>query len=419
MIARTLNHQIPGFAALSIITLAIIGLAIGCNAIPESARVEVATPNPPTEPLERFGLLWEAFDSDSGVIASGQSLSHILSPAGMSAGEIARLTQATNDEYDVRNMRSGKSWWIAYDRDSSATAAHFIYQRNAREYARFSLQEPYAVALESLTADTLIQRTKGTIENSLYVDLDRLGAPTSLALAMANVYAWTVDFSRLQKGDDFDVMYERTYVNGEPMGMPRVIACHFQHRGRALPAFRYDQGEGYDYFDEAGQSLRKAFLKSPVEFSRISSHYNLKRFHPILQKTKAHYGTDYAAPKGTPILAVGDGVVSKSSYTKGNGKYVKIRHNKTYETQYLHMSRRAVSAGESVKQGQVIGYVGSTGLATGPHVCFRFWKNGKQVNHLREEFPPSTPIEKDKMNAFQATVQELSTAISALSVARK
>ena len=165
--------------------------------------------------------------------------------------------------------------------------------------------------------------------------------------------------------------------------------------------------------------MRKAFLKSPVEFSRISSHYNLKRFHPILQKTKAHYGTDYDAPKGTPILAVGDGVVSKSSYTKGNGKYVKIRHNKTYETQYLHMSRRAVSAGESVKQGQVIGYVGSTGLATGPHVCFRFWKNGKQVNHLREEFPPSTPIEKEKMNAFQATVQELSTAISALSVARK
>jgi murein DD-endopeptidase MepM/ murein hydrolase activator NlpD len=411
--------MIARFIHLHIFVCAAVILAMSCGETTESGRAANNEPTVPVKPIERFGLLWEAFDIDSGVVASGQSLSHILSPAGMSAGEITLLAQATETEYDVRSMRSGKSWWITYDRDSSATATHFIYQRNAREYARFSLQQPYDVALESLPADTLIQRTKGTIENSLYVDLDRLGAPTTLALAMANVYAWTVDFSRLQKGDEFDVMYERTYVNGKPMGMPRVIACHFQHRGKELPAFRFDQGEGFDYFDEAGQSLRKAFLKAPVEFSRISSRYNLKRFHPILQKTKAHYGTDYAAPKGTPIISVGDGIVSKSSYTKGNGKYVKIRHNNTYETQYLHMSRRAVSAGEHVKQGQVIGYVGSTGLATGPHVCFRFWKNGKQVDHLREEFPPSTPIMANQMDAFQATVQELSMAIDNLNIATK
>lgn len=411
--------MIARFIHLHVFVCAAVILAMSCGETAESRRAANNEPTVPVKPIERFGLLWEAFDIDSGVVASGQSLSHILSPAGMSAGEITLLAQATETEYDVRSMRSGKSWWITYDRDSSATATHFIYQRNAREYARFSLQQPYDVALESLPADTLIQRTKGTIENSLYVDLDRLGAPTTLALAMANVYAWTVDFSRLQKGDEFDVMYERTYVNGKPMGMPRVIACHFQHRGKELPAFRFDQGEGFDYFDEAGQSMRKAFLKAPVEFSRISSRYNLKRFHPILQKTKAHYGTDYAAPKGTPIISVGDGIVSKSSYTKGNGKYVKIRHNNTYETQYLHMSRRAVSAGEHVKQGQVIGYVGSTGLATGPHVCFRFWKNGKQVDHLREEYPPSTPIMANQMDAFQATVQELSMAIDNLNIAAK
>ena len=411
--------MITRFLNLQVFVCGCIFLAMGCGLAPESREAANNEPAVADKPLERFGLLWEAFDVDSGVVASGQSLSHILSPAGMTAGEITLLAQATHSEYDVRNMRSGKSWWIAYDRDSSSSAAHFIYQRNAREYARFSLQKPYQVTLESLPADTLIRRTKGTIENSLYVDLDRLGAPTTLALAMANVYAWTVDFSRLQKGDEFDVMYERTYINGEPMGMPRVIACNFQHRGKELPAFRFDQGEGFDYFDEAGQSLRKAFLKAPVEFSRISSRYNLKRFHPILQKTKAHYGTDYAAPKGTPIISVGDGVVSKSSYTKGNGKYVKIRHNNTYETQYLHMSRRAVSAGERVTQGQVIGYVGSTGLATGPHVCFRFWKNGKQVDHLREEFPPSTPIMDNQMEAFQATIQELNAAIGSLKVEAK
>jgi murein DD-endopeptidase MepM/ murein hydrolase activator NlpD len=174
-----------------------------------------------------------------------------------------------------------------------------------------------------------------------------------------------------------------------------------------IPAYRYDQGNGHDYFDDTGASLRKAFLKAPVEFSRISSRYNLKRFHPVLNRVKAHLGTDYAAPHGTPILAVGDGVVTKSGYTSGNGNYVKLRHNGTYETQYLHMSKRAVRVGESVRQGQVIGYVGATGLATGPHVCFRFWKNGKQVDHLREEFPPSEPIEAAHAATFEATVKTL------------
>ena len=174
--------------------LAAILLALGCGSGTNPSAENAEIPAPPVEPLVRFGLLWEAFDVDSGVVASGQSLSHILLPAGLSPGQITLLAQASEDEYDVRNMRSGKPWWIAYDRDSTAKASHFIYQRNAREYARFDLQEPYAVSLESLPADTLIHRTIGTIENSLYVDLERLGAPTLLALAMANVYAWTVDF---------------------------------------------------------------------------------------------------------------------------------------------------------------------------------------------------------------------------------
>ena len=279
------------------------------------------------------------------------------------------------------------------------------------DYAVFPLDSPYGVKLGTLPTDTVIERAKGIIKEALYLDLERSGAPTSLALSMASVYAWTVDFSRLQKGDAFDIIYERTYVAGKPTGMPRVVACHFEHRGQSLPAYRFDQGEGMDYFDSEGQSLRKAFLKAPVEFSRISSRYNLKRFHPVLNKMKAHYGTDYAAPSGTPIIAVGDGVVTKSAYTSGNGKYVKIRHNETYETQYLHMSRRAVHVGERVRQGQTIGYVGSTGLATGPHVCFRFWKNGKQVDHLREAFPPSTPIKDDHIADFEETMTRLRLAI--------
>ena len=361
---------------------------------------------PPHVPIERFGVVWEGLEVDSGTVQPGHSLSHILGPAGVSAGAITNLANETKSTYDVRNIRAEQPYWIAFDEDSVQPARYFVYQRNATQYARFDLRPPYGVTLESYPTDTLIERAQGVIESSLYVDLERVGAPTNLALSMAAVYAWTVDFSRLQEGDAFDVLYERVYVNDQPVGMPRVIVCHFEHRNRMLPAYRFDQGAGDDYFDEDGNSLRKAFLKAPVEFSRISSRYNLKRFHPILNRTKAHYGTDYAAPTGTPILAVGDGVVTKSSYTKGNGKYVKIRHNSTYETQYLHMSKRAVTAGERVRQGQVIGYVGSTGLATGPHVCFRFWKNGKQVDHLKEDFPPSEPIEDGQMDAFQAAVTE-------------
>ena len=360
----------------------------------------------PRVPPERFGVIWDWMAVDSGTVQSGHSLSHILGPAGVSAGAIATLAIEAQSIYDVRNIRARQPYWIAFDGDTVQPARYFIYERNATQYARFDLRPPYGVTLGSYASDTLIERAQGVIESSLYMDLERIGAPTNLALSMAAVYAWTVDFSRLQEGDKFNVLYEHVYVNKQPVGMPRVIVCHFEHRGRKLLAYRFNQGKGDDYFDENGNSLRKAFLKAPVEFSRISSPYNLKRFHPILNRTKAHYGTDYAAPKGTPILAVGEGIVTKSSYTKGNGKYVKIRHNSTYETQYLHMSKRAVNVGENVSQGQVIGYVGSTGLATGPHVCFRFWKNGKQVNHLKEDFPPSEPIESGQMDAFRTTVAE-------------
>ena len=239
--------------------------------------------------------------------------------------------------------------------------------------------------------DTLYARAIGTIENSLYMDFDKAGHPTNLAVAMANVYAWTIDFSRVQKGDTYDVLYRREVVNGRPVGMPVVLSSTFSHWDRPLDAYRFEDNGIAGYYDLEGGSLQKVFLKAPVEFSRISSRYNPKRFHPVLKKVKGHFGTDYAAPQGTPIVAVGDGVVTKSSYTSGNGKFVKIRHNGTYETQYLHMSKRAVKKGQRVKQGEVIGYVGQTGLATGPHVCFRFWKHGKQVDHLREDFPLLIP----------------------------
>ena len=343
-----------------------------------------------------------ALSIEAGTVRSGQSLSHLLSPAGVSAQMLHAMATGEREAFDVRRMKAGNDWSLFSGPDG--TPRHFAYTISSKEYVVFDLTDQGRARRGQFPSETRRGYVEGEVRGSLYQVLEDEGHSTTLALAMSQVYAWTIDFSRIQAGDRFRILYDRDWVDGKAVGMPRVLAAEFVHRGRNFPAYAYDQGDGTDHFDETGASLRKAFLKAPVEFSRISSRFDKKRFHPVLKKVKAHLGTDYAAPHGTPIVAVGDGVVIKASYTKGNGKYVKIRHNGTYTTQYLHMSRRNVKEGQAVRQGDVIGYVGSTGLATGPHVCFRFWKNGQQVDHLREEFPPSTPIESDHVDRFADAV---------------
>jgi len=372
-------------------------------------------------PDMRFGVKWEFVKVDSGKVKSGQSLSHLLDGTGFGQSNIAILAENSKKVWDVRYMRADHRWWLAYEfvldsltNDEKQQPKWLVYERNPKEYALFSLGDTLGVKLGAYPVDTVYARALGTIEKSLYLDFEATNQPTNLAVAMANVYAWTIDFSRVQQGDSYDVLYSREMVNGQTVGMPTVLASTFTQRNRPQSAFRFETSEGTRYFDEEGASLQKAFLKAPVEFSRISSRYNPKRFHPILKKVKGHFGTDYAAPEGTPIVAVGDGVVTKSSFTSGNGNYVKIRHNSTYETQYLHMSKRAVNEGQRVSQGEVIGYVGQTGLATGPHVCYRFWKNGQQVDHLLEEFPPSEPIAPELQEQFQLVVNQFEEARNSL-----
>jgi len=355
----------------------------------------------------RFGLKTDSLQwlVSEGQVRSGQSLSHLLSPVGVSPSTLHHIATAHRDEYDVRRMREGRPWWLFYSKEDS-TAHHFVYGIDEREYVVFDLKGDLGVSRGRYPTETRRKFVAGEVMGSLYQTLEDAGHTTTLAYSMSQVYAWTIDFSRIQPGDHFRILYARDWVSDQPVGLPRIVSAEFIHRGRNFPAFAFDQGDGADYFDETGASLRKAFLKSPVEFSRISSRFNKRRFHPVLKKVKAHLGTDYAAPHGTEIVAVGDGVVTQASYTKGNGKYVKIRHNDTYTTQYLHMSRRNVKEGQAVRQGDVIGYVGSTGLATGPHVCFRFWKNGAQVDHLKEDFPPSTPIREEASVAFRKLCAE-------------
>jgi len=249
-----------------------------------------------------------------------------------------------------------------------------------------------------------LKRTaSGIISSSLWNTLTANNLSPELAIRLSEVLAWEVDFYRIQKGDRFKVVYEESFVGDKSAGIPRIDAVYFVHQGREILGFHFEADTISGFFNPQGENLRKVFLKAPLEFGgRISSRFSHSRMHPILNHRRPHYGTDYAAPHGTPILAVGDGVVTEAAYNSGNGNYVRIRHNSVYDTQYLHMSRfgAGIRPGTRVTQGQVIGYVGATGLATGPHVCFRFWKNGQQVDHLREEFPSADPLHPDYHEMF-------------------
>jgi murein DD-endopeptidase MepM/ murein hydrolase activator NlpD len=343
-------------------------------------------------PTFEYGIQTDSFIVHKGTIQPNEFLANILLKYKIPYTEIDRLVKEAEGVFNVKNLHVGKNYTIMCSNDSLGKAQCFIYEPNAVEYVVFDMRDSLRIYKERREITTEIRTASGVISSSLYKTLQDEKVSPVLAIEMANVYAWSIDFYRIQENDWFKVMYEEKFVDGQSIGIGKVIAAEFSHEKRSYHAYYFEQDSVGDYFDAKANSLRRAFLKSPLEFGRLTSGFTMKRFHPVQKRNKPHLGTDYAAPKGTPILATGNGVVIASAHSVYNGNYVKIKHNSTYTTQYLHMTKRAVNNGQSVKQGDVIGYVGSTGLATGPHVCYRFWKNGKQVNHLNEDFPPSEPI---------------------------
>lgn len=400
------------------ITLSFLGVWLwqGCGHISHNELniSHMGDEDPPA--LMVYGFNLNEFEVNEGTINDGEFFSEILSRYSVEQGDLHALATNARDTFDVRKIRAGHKFMVLSEKDSSGSPQYFIYEKDQEDYVVFCLQDSLYAYCGKKPVQLLEREVAGQIESSLYDALTERNIPAELAMKMADLYAWTIDFYRIQKGDYFKMIFEERLVDGNSIGAGTIKAALFNHKGEEFYAFNYDAGEGNEYFDEKGRSLRKAFLKAPLKFSRISSRYTMKRFHPVLKRYKAHLGTDYAAPHGTPILAVGDGTVIKSEFAGGNGNYVKIRHNSVYETQYLHMSKRAVKAGERVKQGQVIGYVGSTGLATGPHVCFRFWKNGAQVDHLAEKFPESFPVPEEKMGDFRAKMNPIKTRLSLISL---
>jgi murein DD-endopeptidase MepM/ murein hydrolase activator NlpD len=345
----------------------------------------------------RFGFNLNDFHVSQATIEPNQFLADILLLHKVDYQTVAELAEKAKPVFDVRSLRAGKPYYIL-NADTSDRADYFIYEPNAISYVVYDIRNK-----EVTRTDREITRVKktasGTITSSLWKTMMDQNLDYELAAKMEDALAWSVDFHHIQPGDLFKAYYEELYVDDVRVGVGDLHAAYFRNSNNDYYAIKY-ASENYDgFYDLEGRPMKKVFLKAPVKYTRISSRYNLSRFHPVLRRVKAHLGTDYAAPYGTPIYAVANGVVTKASYTKGNGNYVRIRHDKIYETQYLHMQgfAKGISSGVQVKQGQVIGYVGSTGLATGPHVCFRFWKNGKQVNHLNLNLPEPEPMAREEL----------------------
>ena len=374
-----------------------------------------------TVPLNYFvanGIVADSLLLYEGIIKKNQNLSEILLKFNISYALIAQLANKSKEVFEVRKFVVGKKYNVFYSNDTLQKAISFIYEIDAANYVVYNMLDSIRIYRERKEVDTEIMMASGEITSSLWQTMADNNINSNITVNLSEIYAWAIDFYRIQKGDYFKVLYEEKFVDGESVGIGKVIAAYFNHYNHDYYAVYFEQGEAADYFDENANSLRKAFLKAPLKYSRISSRYSMKRFHPVQKRYKAHLGTDYAAPRGTPIMSTGDGVIQKSGYSKGNGNYVKVRHNSVYSTQYLHMNKikSGIRKGVRVRQGDVIGYVGSTGLATGPHVCYRFWKNGRQVDALKVSVPPSLPVEKKYRSEYEKVRDEMIQKLRGLDV---
>lgn len=358
-------------------------------------------------PSTLYGIVVDDHTVIEEKVKRNQFLGDILSTYQVPVKLIHQVSQLPRSVFDVRKIVPSRKYTLICSQDSLPKAKAMIYEPNEIDYIIFRFEDSLHVDVCQREVTYQEREISGEISSTLSQTIEEMGISHELTNKFVDIFAWQVDFQRLQVGDQFKLIYEEILVEGKPIGIREIKGIYFHHFGNDYYAIPFDQGNGMDYFDEEGKSLRKALLKYPIEFTRISSRYSGRRFHPVQKIFKAHLGTDFAAPTGTPIRTVGDGIVEEAQYKSNNGNYIKIRHNSTYTTQYLHMSKIAsgISPGTRVRQGQTIGYVGSTGLATGPHLCYRFWRNGVQVDALRVELPPSEPIKEEYSLAFN-TIKE-------------
>ncbi len=381
-------------------TLLVMILLASCKEekpIPLEPEIAEIQGNEKLQVVKEFGFNLENFNVIQDTVRNGDSFGELMLANKVGYPKIAKVSEEYKDTFDVRKIRAGKPYLILKSKDTLEAVQVFIYQNDRINYTVVDFRDTVIAYKDRKEVKYVEREASGVIETSLSDAIIEQNIDYYITHELSEIYAWTIDFFRLQKGDKFKIIYKEKYINDTIYaGSEPIEAAYFEHNGTPLYAFAYENDSLkniIEYFDDEANNLRRTFLRAPVKFSRISSRYNLKRrIRYYGYKVRPHKGTDYAAPIGTPIMATADGTVTESSRKGGNGKYVKIRHNGTYSTQYLHMRKQNVKRGEFVRQGDVIGWIGMTGNTGGPHVCYRFWRNGRQVDPLREELPAAEPL---------------------------
>jgi murein DD-endopeptidase MepM/ murein hydrolase activator NlpD len=392
-----------------ILNLLFILILPSCNNISEkkSSLIIPATDtikkNQDRDTTKLFGIPVGAYKIITGKIRPNRFLPDILTQYGIILQEIDIVVRNSSKIFDVRNMRSGNNYTVLTGRDSIGKARYFIYEHDPSIFYIFSFNDSLNITLYRQKVNSVIKFDSGKIESSLWNAMIESKLNPELATSLSDIYAWTIDFFGLQKGDEFKVIYEEKYTGNYSMGIGRIYGAEFDHSGKKIFAIPMIQEGKESFYDIEGNSLRKAFLKAPLRFSRITSVFSSGRMHPILRIVRPHYGVDYAAPIGTPVHTIGDGKIISATIEDEPGRIVRIKHNSVYSTAYMHLSSfgSGIYAGAAVKQGDIIGYVGMSGMATGPHLDFRFYKNGYPVDPLKVDAPPVEPVLEENRDKFE------------------
>lgn len=385
-------------------------LTFSCNQEKSKTQTKKTIKKEPI--IKDYGFTFNDYNVVRDTLQSGDTFSTILEaftlPDSLKSHDV---TEKIKDSFNIKNIRAGKEFITFSDKKNKKELKALVYVQDKTNYLVVDLRDSIVVQMKA--KPTVIKRrtVAAELNGSLSETLDKLDVSTALAPQMAQIYAYSIDFFKIQKGDKFAItVQEKYFENGDYLGVEKIEACYFEYKGKKIYAFPYKLSENqkyFEYYDEDGKGLKNMFLKAPLDYFRLTSRFSRARFHPVQLRWKAHNGTDYAAPHGTPIKTTASGVVERTGYTAGNGNFVKVKHNGMYSTQYLHMSKILVRTGQRVSQGQVIGRVGSTGLATGPHVCYRFWKNGVQVDPLRLRLPNTEPMSKKQKGSYLEYIKPL------------
>lgn len=366
--------------------------------------------------LDEYGYNRREAEVSEGKVKRNESLYLILRDMDVSPQVIQQINQKSQGIFQSNRVKPGQRF-LTYSDKSNEKPVRLILHQNALDYIVFDWEDEISIVKGQKEITTTVKEVSGVIRSSLYETLLANEQSTLLGNRLSEIFAWQIDFFRLYPGDNYKVIYEQQYVEGQPFGLGKVLAAEFTNKGKAFDAYFFENEERSAYYDSEGNGVQKALLKAPFKFSqRISSNFSHNRFHPVLKRNVPHYGVDYAAPLGTPVLSVGDGEVIESQYRGANGNIVKIRHNSTYTTAYLHLNgfAKGIRKGARVKQGQEIGYVGKTGRVTGVHLDYRVYKNGQPVNPLKIDLPPSKSIDEASRDAFLLKVEELQEVLNSL-----